>query len=73
MSGCFWPKILSDVVEFVSSYVSIWEVVLRLMQGQRQELEAAAMNNMQEDIAREVDARRRQLQVHHTPHMALPF
>lgn len=33
------------------------------MQAQRQELKEAAMTNMQEGIAREVDARRKQLQV----------
>ena len=33
------------------------------LQAQRQELKEAAMANMQDDIAREVDARRKQLQV----------
>lgn len=33
------------------------------LQAQRQELKEAAMENMQDDIAREVDARRKQLQV----------
>lgn len=33
------------------------------MQAQRQQLKEAAMTNMQEGIAREVDARRKQLQV----------
>lgn len=38
-------------------------LLVMVMQGQRQEVQQAAMSNMQEDIAREVDARRKQLQV----------
>ena len=56
-AGVFTPPHIGDV------HVANWGTDLQALQAQRQELKEAAMGNMQDDIAREVDARRKQLQV----------